>query len=278
VQGSEKNKPKKNQPAKEPHRGFKMKKVFIVFLALIAPSISLGFTQNWNASYESSPADGDNISQGAGKIRDFKEDIRERVDVDHYMDESGTQADHGQHRQINFQAPISTPTDAANKAFLYGKDVSGKIELHWLDEDGNEVQLTSAGALNQASEFVSGTSIGIFDNACPSGWTVDATNDDYQVVSETTESEGGSVSGSDSPTSGLTTTNGHALTIAELALHNHSVSFSQLTAAGLGAIAGTNAGGSTTSTNTGSKGSGDAHSHTITHAPKTIKMIICVKD
>ena len=90
-----------------------------LILCLLFPFNVSAFTANWNSSYEAVPADGDNLSQGAGKIRDFKTDTRERIDIDHYMDEAGTQADHGQHRQVNFQAPIGTPSNAANKSFLY---------------------------------------------------------------------------------------------------------------------------------------------------------------
>ena len=53
----------------------------------------------------------------------------------------------GKHTQITFTDPISTPTFAANEAFLYSKNVSAVTELHWLDESNNELQLTSGGDL-----------------------------------------------------------------------------------------------------------------------------------
>jgi hypothetical protein len=56
----------------------------------------------------------------------------------------------GQHRKVEFYGPISQPTNAANKSFLYSKDVSAKVELHWEDEDGDEIQLTDGGAFNMA--------------------------------------------------------------------------------------------------------------------------------
>ncbi len=76
---------------------------------------------------------------------------------DHEFSTGGTNS--GEHKQIKFNAPISTPTNAANKLFVYGKDVGGKIELHCLDEDGNEIQLTSGGNLfSSAGLTVTGAS------------------------------------------------------------------------------------------------------------------------
>ncbi|KKK51711.1 hypothetical protein LCGC14_3112240, partial [marine sediment metagenome] len=53
----------------------------------------------------------------------------------------------GENLSIKFNTPISTPTNATNKSFLYEKDVSAVVELHWLDESGNELQMTSGGDL-----------------------------------------------------------------------------------------------------------------------------------
>jgi len=39
----------------------------------------------------------------------------------------------------------SDPTNAANVGYLYGKDVDSKVELHFIDEDGNVTQLTNVG-------------------------------------------------------------------------------------------------------------------------------------
>jgi len=72
------------------------------------------------------------------------------VDV---LDASATQV-------ITFHAPISTPTTAPNKGFLYTRDVTGKAELHYLDEDDQEVQITSVGYLNDSGFAISGKIIG----------------------------------------------------------------------------------------------------------------------
>jgi hypothetical protein len=68
--------------------------------------------------------------------------------------------------------PISTPTFGANAGYFYGKDVSGKIEGHFLDEDGNEVQLTLAGSLNVAVSIPAGSKIWFYADSAPTGWTI----------------------------------------------------------------------------------------------------------
>jgi hypothetical protein len=44
----------------------------------------------------------------------------------------------------------SDPANAANKFFIYTKDVSSKVQFFLQDEDGNVLQLTSAGEFNPA--------------------------------------------------------------------------------------------------------------------------------
>jgi hypothetical protein len=106
------------------------------------------YTDTWNAAFEASPADGDLVSEGAKRIRDLRTAIRERMEKDHYFAVAGTDADHGEHVKITFNAQSAKPSNVADKGFLYIKDVSAKAELHWEDEDGNELQITSGGSIN----------------------------------------------------------------------------------------------------------------------------------
>ena len=108
----------------------------------------MAHTRDWNVSYEGTPSDISNVSSGDDRVRDLKTDIRERIDVDHYMDLSGTQADHGEHRKVTFHESLSSdPSPGTGKGALYTKDVDSKPELHYQDEDGNVIQLTTAGSL-----------------------------------------------------------------------------------------------------------------------------------
>ena len=121
------------------------------------------FTRTWNAAYEAQPADTENISLGAGRIRDLKADIQERLEVDHFH--AGT-SDDGAHKKVDFAAPLGAdPANVANHGFLYTKDVSAKAELFWEDEDGNVAQVTSGGILSiglitTRGDIIRGDSVG----------------------------------------------------------------------------------------------------------------------
>ncbi len=108
----------------------------------------MAYTDTWNSAFEALPADANAVSEGADRIRDLKLAIRERLAKDHYLVIAGTDADHGEHVKITFQAQSEKPAAVANKGFLYIKDASAKVELFWEDEDGDEVQLTTGGVLN----------------------------------------------------------------------------------------------------------------------------------
>ncbi len=115
----------------------------------------MSYTRTWNAAYEASPADGDNVSEGAERMRDAKTDVRERFARDHYMDPAGVDDDHGEHGKVSFHAPLAAdPNAAVDKGFLYTKDVTyldennvehTRAELFWKDEDGSALQVTAGG-------------------------------------------------------------------------------------------------------------------------------------
>jgi len=46
----------------------------------------------------------------------------------------------GENLSIKFNTPISTPTNATNKSFLYEKDVSAVIEFNLLEGNRNEIK------------------------------------------------------------------------------------------------------------------------------------------
>lgn len=108
------------------------------------------FAYTWNGTFESQPADSEDLSLGAGRTRDLKKAISERGEIDHHWD-GGT--DDGEHKKVTFGNQIADPSNVANKGFLYTKDVSAKVELFWQDEDGNVYQITSAGRLLVAADI-----------------------------------------------------------------------------------------------------------------------------
>jgi len=96
---------------------------------------------------ESSPPGTQGKNLGPARLREMKTQVREIISVDHKMASSGQHADTGKHEKVTLLTG-SAPTHGADKVILYGKDVGGKCELFARDEDGNEVQITSAGKVN----------------------------------------------------------------------------------------------------------------------------------
>ncbi len=221
----------------------------------------MAHTQTWNASFDAIPANGDDASEGALRIRNLKRDIRERLETDHIMDE--TNAD-GRHAQITFDAPRSSPTNEVNVGFLYTKDVSAKAELHWMDEAGNELQLTSGGSLKAANffPFASNDSFLARVASVPSGWaTVAVSNKAVRINSGATTSTG------DGGSNAFTTALNSNVTSNTTGAHTHTVSATgtvtqSASAAGSGGAWTYNSSTIPISV-TGSAASNGNHSHTV---------------
>lgn len=89
----------------------------------------------------------DNPAEADDRMREIKAATQERENVDHYWPLTGTEVsdvDTGEHRKVTLRTG-SAPSNVANKGFVYAKDVGGKVELFFIDEDGNEIQITTAG-------------------------------------------------------------------------------------------------------------------------------------
>lgn len=107
------------------------------------------FTRTWNASYEGNPPSGQALSEGATRIQELKEDVRERLEIDHeYGTEGSSTSNAGEHKKITMLEQSSAPSSASNKLMLYSYDVGGVTELFTRDSSGNILQLTSLGAFN----------------------------------------------------------------------------------------------------------------------------------
>lgn len=126
-------------------------------------------TTEWD---ETVPLGTEAISNGDDRIRELKTQLREIIEIDHDVESSGQDADWGQHKVIHLQNQPSDPTATANIVHLYQKDADGKPELFIRDEDGNVIQITSAGSLNvdltsylTAADTIEFTGDITFDNA-----------------------------------------------------------------------------------------------------------------
>ncbi len=95
----------------------------------------------------------DDPAEADDRMREIKDAVQERENVDHYWPKTGTEVsdeDTGEHRKVTLRVG-SAPSAVANKGFVYIKDISDKAELFYRDEDGDEVQLTSGGKILSAS-------------------------------------------------------------------------------------------------------------------------------
>lgn len=132
---------------------------FIAIAVMVVLYTTLLFAYTYDFDVTIPPDTGESPTRGAERIREMKLAIQERQNADHYWALTGNEVNDvnsGQHRQITFHSPISKPTEVVNKAFLYTKDVNSVVELFWLDEEGNERQLTSEGAVYLISSDIVG--------------------------------------------------------------------------------------------------------------------------
>lgn len=97
--------------------------------------------------------------------------LESAIGQDHEFSTGGTNT--GKHLQITFDANIADPTVvAATEGVLYLKTVSGKSELHFIDEDENILQLTSAG------DLFSSTGLTVTNNATFNGNLIGSSTSD----------------------------------------------------------------------------------------------------
>ena len=109
-------------------------------------------TVSWD---ETKPDGGRDLSLGDDDIKEFKKQVREVIAADHEMSSSGQGANWGHHNIVTLLVQ-TTITALANAGKLYTKDVSGKAELHFKDEDDNEIQLTSGGKIHLVASSAQG--------------------------------------------------------------------------------------------------------------------------
>lgn len=102
----------------------------------------MSFTRDWS---ESNPIDHSKFKTTPESVRNVRIDLSERLKYLFYGFIAG-ETDVAMKKAV-LKAQADTPTLAAGQVALYAKTVSGKAELHMVNEDATETVLSSAGKL-----------------------------------------------------------------------------------------------------------------------------------
>jgi len=135
----------------------------LILAIVVVPTIVYA----WSYTYDTdTPPYDQDISLGDDRIRETKDAIQERLNVDHVFGLDGSEvkhADTGKQFQVTFTdcdtalsadgGSDDTHTPAANEGILDIKDVSSTRELAFWDEASNVVQITSGGQLLLTGEY-----------------------------------------------------------------------------------------------------------------------------
>lgn len=103
----------------------------------------MSFSVEWD---ETSPSGSQDISLGDDRIREFKTQIRERIQVDHRMPSTDT-ALTGFHEKVTLLSQTTDPAQLSNALVLYTKTAGGARELFTRHESANLQQITLNGKL-----------------------------------------------------------------------------------------------------------------------------------
>ena len=107
-------------------------------------------TNSWD---ETKPAGTRDVNLGDDDMREFKTQLREILAQDHKMDSSGQDTDWGYHNKITLLVQTAI-TALTNAGIVYSKVVDGAVELHYTDDSGNEIQITSEGRLKVGTKIL----------------------------------------------------------------------------------------------------------------------------
>ena len=104
----------------------------------------------FTAAWDETKPDGDrDIPLGDDDIREFKEQVRERLEIDHhFLQSEGSDENVGFHDKVTFLQRNSDYDAAASTLILYGKKSGSYTELFGRHENAGIVQYTVLGKLN----------------------------------------------------------------------------------------------------------------------------------
>lgn len=131
------------------------RKLLAAFLFGLMITFSFAYTRSWT---ESTPTDNTVANQIDNYNRYLRVDVGERLET--YIGGFNASDSNEGFYQVLFIEKASFSTPAANKYVIGGKLVDGKCELVGMDEDGDEIQISSAGKLSTESTVVAKTEAG----------------------------------------------------------------------------------------------------------------------
>jgi hypothetical protein len=132
----------------------------VLFVILAWSPYILGALQTWDlATFEASPANSDQVSQGDDKIRELKENIRDRAEVEHLWGTISSGGDNGRSREGNARVfyDNSEPSALSNSV----TDTAGSSALDegrlWRDADDGNLKIYNGSEWVEAVTTLSGT-------------------------------------------------------------------------------------------------------------------------
>lgn len=181
----------------------------------------MAFAQTWDEATPPGTADANTLDT---IIQGLKTSMRERFQRGGGYWPSAHDEDAGEHAYATLREQAAKPTAEANKGYVYTKDVSGVTELFFEDSAGNEIQLTTGGALKETVNAKTGDFLPSGVTTARAGWTnVSATyTDRFMRVNATPLTTGG------------TDTHAHGAGSYAGPAHTHTVSTSTEADAGSG--------------------------------------------
>src|SRR5690348_14232668 len=127
------------------------------------------FGVTWNVTFESQPADVEDASLGALRIRALKSAISERLTIDHSWAGDGND---GKHKKVTLPIQVGDPTLDTGDGAIYTKQINGRTELFYKDSNGTAIRLTASGLINVESFPANSTFMFFLMPAAPAGWTM----------------------------------------------------------------------------------------------------------
>lgn len=219
----------------------------------------MSFTVTWNSAFENAPADTADINGGATRIRELKEAIRSRMDVEHHF---GT----------------SDGDDQGIHSFSHGNTsgrVTGKEGRIYLNTEHNMLDFYD-GSNWHAVGVPKDSKMLFYAASAPYGYTQDTTITDrvIRVVDGA-----GAATGGGWTISGLSIGN-TTLSTSQMPAHTHT--YLADTYANVRGDGGSGAAISTYANSTGVAGSSASHGHSISSSgawrPAYADVIMCTKD